>query len=39
MALSRLDQQEALKIIVKNVSASAEIRVSASSGGKMPLQS
>ena len=39
MALSKLDQQEALRTIVKNVSTSAVIKVSTSSGSKMPLQS
>ena len=39
IALSKLDQQEALRIIVTKVSASADSKTSTSSGGKIPLQS
>ena len=39
IALSRLDQQEALRAMVTKVSASTVKKTSTSSGGKIPLQS
>ena len=39
IALSRLDQQEALRTMVTKVSASTVNKTSTSSGGKIPLQS
>ena len=39
IALSRLDQQEALRSMLTKVSASGDNKTSTSSGGKIPLQS